>query len=93
MSVTFKRPKLISVVVNSGEANAGQKSILVPKTSPTEATDEFIYNINIKRADIDKTQDAKHFYDVNSGTVVVKTNSTAYVLTTDDEITISGTYL
>lgn len=92
-SYSYQRPKYVNDTVTSGEAGVGSKSILIPNTAPIEATDEFIYNINIKRSNIDKTADAKHFYDINSGTVVVRTNSTDYVLTEGDEITIAGTYL
>lgn len=90
---TYARPKFIVDTVTSGEALAEIKSILVPNTAPSSATDTFIYNINIKRSNVDVTNKAIHFYNVNSGTVVVQTNSTDYVLTENDEITISGSYL
>lgn len=79
--------------VTTAEASAGQKDIQILTYIPTAGTGDFAYNINIKRAGIDKTANSNHFYNPYSGTVVVKTNSTDYVLTAEDEITVSGTYL
>jgi len=95
LTKTFKRPKFVSDTVTSAEATAGLKSILIAGVAPSGSatTDDFLYNINIKRSDIDFTSKSKHFYSIYSGTVVVQTNSTDYVLTEDDVITISGTYL
>jgi len=92
-SYSYHRTKVISDVVTSAEQSVGSKSILIPNTAPSVATGVFMYNINITRANIDKTNNSKHFYDVNSGTVVVRTNSKDFVLTANDVITISGSYL
>ena len=92
---TFKRQVIVRDSVTADEASASLKSILIASTAPSGSatTDDFAYNVNITRADIDKTNNAKHWYDINSGTVVVETNGSDYVLTEDDEITISGTYI
>jgi len=79
--------------VTADEATAGEKHIQVLTYVPTGGTSEFAYNLTIKRSNIDKTANSDHDYNPNSGTVVVKTNGSAYVLTEDDEITVSGTYL
>ena len=83
----------IKDIVSTAEASADQINIQVTRSVPDEATDDFAYNINIMRDLIDKTADAKHFYNENSGTVVVKTNSSDFNLTEGDIITITGTYL
>lgn len=94
MDKTWRRSAVRIVdTVTAAEAGAGEKHIQVLTYVPTDGTSEFVYNINIKRANIDKTAGSDHDYNPNLGTVVVKTNSPDYVLTEDDEIHISGTYL
>lgn len=94
MKKTWRKSAIrIQDAVTTAEGVAGEKHIQVLTYVPTGGTSDFVYNINIKRADIDKTANAKHFYNPNSGTVVVKTNSTDYVLTDGDVISISGTYV
>ena len=94
MGKTWRKSAVrITDVVTSAEASAAQIDILIPGTAPTEATDDFAYNINITRSRADFTGKAIHFYNPNSGTVVVRTNSTDYVLTAGDAITVTGTYL
>ena len=94
MKKTWRKSAIrIQDVVTSAEATATEKHIQVLTYVPAGGTSDFVYNINIKRADIDKTANSKHFYNPNSGTVVVKTNSTDYVLTAEDVISLSGTYV
>lgn len=102
LTKTFKRLKVVRDAVTASEASAGKKNILIVNTAPSGTalsgsglahTDDFIYNINITRSGADFTSKAKHAYSIYSGTVVVETNSSNYVLTTADVITISGTYL
>lgn len=93
MGKTWRRGFRITDVVTSAEALAGQIDILVPNSVPTSPTEDFAYNINIVRSRADFTSKATHFYNPNSGTVVVRTNSTDYVLTAGDAITVTGTYL
>lgn len=95
-SRTWRRPKFIQDTVSSAEASAGSKIIFVGTGVPIAATDVFAYNINIVRSGTpyyDVTYKAAHSYNTTSGCVVVATNSTDYVLTENDVITISGTYL
>ena len=57
---TYKRPLFINDTVTSGEATNGQKSILVPRSIFSGATDNFIYNINILHESI-------HIIIINKG--------------------------
>lgn len=90
---TWRKPKVLQDTVTSAEASAALKIIFVGTGVPIAATDPFAYNINITRSNIDVTASSSHHYDINSGAVVVATNGSSYVLTENDIITISGTYL
>lgn len=92
-SRTWRKPKTLQDTVSAAEASAALKIIFVGTGVPIAATDPFAYNINITRSNIDVTTSSSHHYDVNSGAVVVATNGSNYVLTKDDIITISGTYI
>jgi ABC-type Zn uptake system ZnuABC Zn-binding protein ZnuA len=91
MEKTWRKSSVhITDTAVTADASANQKDIVVSTNTPT---DDFVYNINIKRARVDVTNNAIHFYNPNSGTVVIRDNSTDYVITAGDVITISGTYL
>ena len=92
-SRTWRKPKTLQDTVSAAEASAALKIIFVGTGVPSVATDVFAYNINITRSNIDVTASASHHYDINSGAVVVATNGPNYVLTEDDVINISGTYI
>ena len=91
-SRTWRKTKTLQDTVSATEASAALKIIFVGTGVPSVATDVFAYNINITRSNIDVTASASHHYDINSGAVVV-TNGSNYVLTEDDVINISGTYI
>ena len=96
MSKTWKRIKTVQETVTSAEASAGSKVIFIGTGVPQAATDVFAYVLGITRSGTpytDVTNKAAHAYNTSSGAVIVQTNSTDYVMTTNDVITIMGTYI
>jgi triosephosphate isomerase len=90
---TWKKLKTLQDTVTSAEASAGKKIMFVGTGVPATATDPFIFTTSIKRVNIEKSNNSYSEYSTVSGAVVIKTNSTDYVLTAGDVITISGTYV
>ena len=82
----------IQDVATTGDAAANLKDIAILTNIPSGGTGDFLYNLNITRAGVDVTSLAKHSYSTVSGFVRVEDNSTDYVVTDGDVITISGTY-
>jgi len=93
MSGTWRRPRIITDTVTAAEASAGKKIIFIGTGVPTVATDPVAYVITIKRANIDFTNKSYHEHSTVSGAIVVKTNSTDYILTENDVISLMCTYV
>ena len=96
MSTSWKRVKTIQDTVTAAEASAGKIITFIGTGVPATATDPFVYVLGITRSGVayhDVTNKAKHAYSTTSGAVIVQTNSSDFVLTENDVVTIIGTYI
>lgn len=96
MSQSWKKVKTIQQVATSAEASAGKITVFVRTGVPAVATGAFAYILGITRSGAsyyDITNKAIHAYSAVSGAVVVRTNSSDFVLTANDVVTIIGTYI
>lgn len=92
-SRTWKKVKTIQDTVTAAEVSATKKIIFIGTGVPEVITDSFAYVLGVKRGEVDYSFKAKHAYSTVSGAVVIYDNSSDYVLTENDVVTIIGTYI
>jgi hypothetical protein len=93
MNKTWKKLKTLNDTVTAADVSAGKKIMFVGTGVPGFTTDPFVYTLSVKRGEVDYTFKTKHAYSTISGAIVVYDNSSDYVLTADDEVTVIGTYV
>ena len=92
-STTWRKVKTVQDTVTSDEVTATKKIIFIGTGVPTVSTDSFAYVLGVTRSGVDFSSKVKHAYSTVSGAIVVYDNSSDYVLTADDVVTIIGTYI
>jgi len=93
MFKTWRKVKTLQDTVTAAEVTATKKIMFVGTGVPAHATDPFAYTLGIKRGEVDYSFKTKHAYSTASGAVVIYNNSSDYVLTAGDVVTIIGTYV
>ena len=89
---TWKKPKILKDTVTAAEVTATKKIIFVGTGVPVHTTSDYAYILEVKRGEIACSK-TKHAYSTVSGAVVLYGNSSDYVLTAGDVVTIIGTYI
>jgi len=93
MSQTWRKVKTLQDTVTADDVTATKKIIFVGTGVPQVSTDPFAYVVGVTRSKVDFSSKVKHAYSEVSGAIVIYDNSSDYVLTAGDIVTIIGTYV